>query len=52
MEGKGFGSSLFLWRCDMIWEIIALCFASFVLGAVMSYDLLKDEDEEEDQDEL
>lgn len=32
----------------MIWEIITLCFASFVLGAVMSYDLLKDEDEEDD----
>lgn len=35
----------------MIWEILGLCFASFVLGAVMSYDLLKDEDEEEDEDE-
>lgn len=35
----------------MIWEIISLCFASFVLGAVMSYDLLKDEDEEESEED-
>lgn len=34
----------------MIWEILGLCFVSFVLGAIMSYDLLKDEDEE-DNDE-
>lgn len=50
MEGKGFGSSLFLWRCAMIWIILVLCFAAFCLGAIMSYDLLKDEDEEEEDE--
>ena len=46
MEGKGFGSSLFLWRCDMImaWVLVFV-----VIGLLAwSEQLLRDEDMEED----